>query len=73
MRQPQTIVDGYAAMREGVALVDHPERSLLRLAGKDPVGMLNAVLTNDVPAQETVAPTPCFSTRKAGSRPTCAP
>jgi folate-binding protein YgfZ len=45
-------VDGYTAMREGVALVDHPERSLLRLAGKDPVGMLNAVLTNDVPAQD---------------------
>jgi tRNA-modifying protein YgfZ len=39
-------------MREGVALVDHQERSLLRLAGKDPVGMLNAVLTNDVPAQD---------------------
>jgi len=45
-------VEGYAAMREGAALVDHPERSLLRLAGKDPVGMLNAVLTNDVPAQD---------------------
>jgi tRNA-modifying protein YgfZ len=45
-------VEGYAAMREGVALVDHQERSLLRLAGKDPVGMLNAVLTNDVPAQD---------------------
>jgi tRNA-modifying protein YgfZ len=45
-------VEGYAAMREGVALVDHPERSLLRLAGRDPAGMLNAVLTNDVPAQE---------------------
>ena len=39
-------------MREGVALVDRPERSLLRLAGKDPAGMLNAVLTNDVPARE---------------------
>jgi folate-binding protein YgfZ len=45
-------VEGYAAMGEGVALVDHQERSLLRLAGKDPVGMLNAVLTNDVPAQD---------------------
>ena len=44
--------EGYAAMREGVALVDRPERSLLRLAGKDPAGMLNAVLTNDVPAQD---------------------
>jgi folate-binding protein YgfZ len=45
---------GYAAMREGVALVDRPERSLLRLSGKDPAGMLNAVLTNDVPAQENL-------------------
>ena len=44
--------EGYAAMREGVALVDRQERSLLRLAGKDPAGMLNAVLTNEVPAQE---------------------
>jgi tRNA-modifying protein YgfZ len=44
-------LEGYAAMREGVTLVYHPERSLLRLAGKDPVGMLNAVLTNDVPDQ----------------------
>jgi len=45
-------VDGYTAMREGVALVEHPGRNLLRLAGKDPAGMLNAVLTNDVPAQD---------------------
>jgi tRNA-modifying protein YgfZ len=45
-------VEGYAAMREDVALVDRPERSLFRLAGKDPAGMLNAVLTNDVPAQD---------------------
>jgi folate-binding protein YgfZ len=44
-------LDNYAALREGAALVDHPERTILRLAGKDPVGMLNAVLTNDVPAQ----------------------
>jgi folate-binding protein YgfZ len=39
-------------MLEGVALLERPERSLLRLAGKDPAGMLNAVLTNDVPAQD---------------------
>ena len=45
-------VEGYAAMWEDLALVDRPERSLFRLAGKDPAGMLNAVLTNDVPAQE---------------------
>jgi folate-binding protein YgfZ len=47
-------VEGYAAMREGAALVARPERSLFRLTGKDPVGMLNAVLTNDVPAQDNL-------------------
>ena len=31
------------------ALVERTGRGLLRLAGKDPVGMLNAVLTNSVP------------------------
>ena len=44
-------LDNYAALREGAALVDRPERTILRLTGKDPAGMLNAVLTNDVPAQ----------------------
>jgi aminomethyltransferase len=37
------------ALREGVALVERTGRGLLRLTGKDPVGMLNAVLTNSVP------------------------
>ena len=41
---------GLTAMREGAALVERAGRGLLRLAGKDPVGMLNAVLTNNVPA-----------------------
>jgi tRNA-modifying protein YgfZ len=40
---------GYTALLEGAALVDRSERSIFRLTGKDPVGMLNAVLTNDVP------------------------
>src|SRR3712207_5447651 len=44
--------EGYAALKEGAAVVDRSERPLLRLAGKDPAGMLNAVLTNDVPKQE---------------------
>ena len=44
--------EGYAALRVGAATVDHPNRSLLRLTGKDPTGMLNAVLTNDVPTHE---------------------
>jgi folate-binding protein YgfZ len=43
-------LEGYAALREGAAIVDRSDRRLLRLTGKDPIGMLNAVLTNDVPA-----------------------
>jgi tRNA-modifying protein YgfZ len=42
---------GYDPLRTGAALVDHPGRRLLRLSGKDPVGMLNAVLTNEVPKE----------------------
>ena len=38
-----------AALREGAALVERTGKGLLRLSGKDPVGMLNAVLTNSVP------------------------
>src|SRR5918998_613309 len=40
---------GYAAFEEGSALVDLSHRTILRLTGKDPLGMLDAVLTNDVP------------------------
>ena len=39
----------HAALREGAALVERTGRGLLRLTGKDPVGMLNAILTNSVP------------------------
>ena len=57
LRVPQNNADpndleGYAALREGAAIVDRSERSMLRLVGKDPIGMLNAILTNDVPIQE---------------------
>src|SRR5215204_3559868 len=45
-------LEGYAALREGAAFVDRSDRKLLRLTGKDPIGMLNAVLTNDVPTHE---------------------
>jgi aminomethyltransferase len=45
-------LEGYAALREGAAVLDRSERSILRLVGKDPIGMLNAILTNDVPIQE---------------------
>src|SRR5919106_6191872 len=41
-------LEGYAALREGAAVVDRSDRRLLRLTGKDPIGMLNAVLTNEV-------------------------
>ena len=43
---------GYTALREDAAIVDRTERKILKLTGKDPVGMLNAVLTNDVPARD---------------------
>ena len=42
-------LDGYTALQEGAAIVDHPERRIFRLAGRDPMGMLSAILTNDVP------------------------
>jgi folate-binding protein YgfZ len=42
-------LEGYAALREGAAIVDRSDKRLLRLTGKDPIGMLNAVLTSDVP------------------------
>lgn len=41
---------GFSALREGAAVVERSRR-LLRLTGRDPIGMLNAVLTNDVPTQ----------------------
>jgi tRNA-modifying protein YgfZ len=44
-------LEGYGAMREGAAIVERAERTILRLTGKDPVGMLNAILTNDVPVE----------------------
>ncbi len=42
---------GYESLERGVALVDLSGRTLLKLTGKDPVGMLNAILTNDVPKE----------------------
>src|SRR5215210_5962598 len=44
-------LEGYMALQEGAAIVDRSQRNILRLTGKDPVGMLNAILTNDVPTQ----------------------
>lgn len=45
---------GYAALTESAALVDLSHRTVLRLSGKDPFGMLNAVLTNEVPEEPQV-------------------
>ena len=42
---------GYTALRDGAAVVARPGRRIFRLAGRDPIGMLNAILTNEVPAQ----------------------
>ena len=41
----------YAAFEEGAALVDLSYRIVLRLAGGGVIGMLNAVLTNEVPEE----------------------
>ncbi|MDQ3911793.1 MAG: hypothetical protein M3305_08515 [Actinomycetota bacterium] len=40
---------GYQALKGDAALVPHSSRTVLRLGGGDPVGMLNAVITNDMP------------------------
>ena len=54
-RNTQTSDDaGLEALRRGAALIDHPGRTVLRLSGKDPVGMLNAILTNEVPKDANV-------------------
>jgi folate-binding protein YgfZ len=42
---------GYEALKEGAGLVDRCDRTVLRLAGKDPIGMLGAILTNEVPKE----------------------
>jgi tRNA-modifying protein YgfZ len=42
---------GYAALHGSAAVVDRPA-AVLRLSGKDPRGMLNAILTSDVPQGE---------------------
>jgi folate-binding protein YgfZ len=39
----------HAALLEGAAIVERTGGGILRLTGKDPVGMLNAILTNSVP------------------------
>jgi aminomethyltransferase len=56
MKNPHTLSAGrsaseYAALFEGAALVDLSHRTVLRLGGRDPLGMLNAILTNVVPEE----------------------
>ena len=44
-RDPQA---EYATLKEGAAVVEHPG-AILRLSGKKAIGMLDAILTNEVP------------------------
>jgi folate-binding protein YgfZ len=45
---------GYESLNEGMALVDRSNKTVLKLTGKDPVGMLDAILTNTVPKEENL-------------------
>jgi tRNA-modifying protein YgfZ len=45
---------GYAALRGGAAVVDLSRKTIMRLTGRDPVGMLEAVLTNEVPKETSL-------------------
>src|SRR3712207_1595267 len=42
---------GYEALKEGAGLVDRYDRTVLRLTGRYPVGMLDAILTNELPKE----------------------
>jgi len=44
----------HAALARYAALVDRSYQTVLRLSGKDPSGMLNAILTNEVPKDAAV-------------------
>jgi folate-binding protein YgfZ len=44
----------YEILNGEAALVDRSYRTIFRLTGKDPVGMLNAILTNDLPKEENL-------------------
>jgi tRNA-modifying protein YgfZ len=47
-------IAGYESLQRGAALVDRSGGTLLKLTGKDPTGMLNAILTNEVPKEGNV-------------------
>jgi folate-binding protein YgfZ len=42
---------GYEALKEGAGLVDRSDRTVLRLSGRYPAGMLDAILTNELPKE----------------------
>jgi tRNA-modifying protein YgfZ len=48
---PHNDLAGYEALKNRAALVDRSGRTVLRLVGRDPVGMLDAILTNQVPQE----------------------
>lgn len=41
----------YEALKQGVAVVSLSHRTLVGLSGKDPIGLLAAILSNEIPAQ----------------------
>ena len=41
----------YAALKKGAAVFDRSYKTILRLTGKDPIGLLDAVLTNRMPKE----------------------
>jgi folate-binding protein YgfZ len=50
---PRNLLEAeYAVLLEGTALVDLSHKAVLRLTGKKTVGMLNAILTNEVPEED---------------------
>ena len=49
---PSVPATEHAAFEDGAALVDLFHKTVLRLSGKDPLGMLNAILTSEVPEEE---------------------
>lgn len=49
-RHTRSLIE-YRALTEEAALVDRSHNTVLKLTGKDPVGMLNAILTNNVPKE----------------------
>lgn len=42
------------ALKQSAAIVDPSHKTILRLSGKDPLGMLDAILTNAVPREEAL-------------------